>query len=486
MRIFSILPFLLITIAINAQTERQSLTLDQVIALAQSAAPEVLLEKTRLSNQYWRLQQYKASLRPQINFNASLPNFNRSIDLITLPDGSSQYINRSLMNNDLAISLNQVIPLTGGTVYAATGLNRLDIFKTSLVDPSISYLSRPFFIGFSQPLFSFNSWKWDKAIRPLQFEEANKKYSENLENLALQAVTYFFDLLVSQLEEQAVKSNKANADTLFELNKSRFQVGKIAETELLQSEINAMNTDVELSQSALNVSTSNEKLRNFLGIQRSIIFDLITPNELPDLKIDPLQAIEYARQHRSEFISQELSRLQAQQFLDEAKKDQRANINLTGNLGFTQTGKSIQDALKNPLDQEIIRLDIGIPLADWGKSKARKEIASSNLELVNQTISQQKSNVEQEVSLKVKQFDLKKVRVRIAQRAAEASQKRYFFSTQRYLIGKVGIVELSQAIDDQNKSRKAYFSALSEYWLAYYEIRKLTLFDYITNTKLKK
>ncbi len=477
--------FILITVQALSQPEKQTLTLDQVIALAQSEAPEVLLEKTRLSNQYWRLQQYKASLRPQINLNASLPNINRTIDLITLPDGSSQYVNRSLMNNDLAISLNQVIPMTGGTIFAATGLNRLDIFKTSVVDPSISYLSRPFFIGFTQPLFSFNSWKWDKSIRPLQFEEANKKYTENLENLALQAVTYFFDLLVAQLEEQAVKSNKANADTLFELNKSRFQVGKIAETELLQSEINAMNTDVELSQTALNVSTSNEKLRNFLGIQRSISFELITPNELPDLKIDPTQAIEYARQHRSEFISQQVNRLQAEQFLDEAKKDQRANVNLTGNLGFTQTGKTINEALKKPLDQEIVRLDIGIPLADWGKSKARREIAGSNLALVNQTISQQKSNLEQEVSLKVKQFDLKKERVRIALRASEASQKRYFFSTQRYLIGKVGIVELSQAIEDQSKSRKAYFSALSEYWLAYYEIRKLTLFDFVNNQKIK-
>ena len=262
-------------------------------------------------------------------------------------------------------------------------------------------------------------------------------------------------------------------------------MGKIAETELLQSEINAMNTDVELSQTALNVSTSNEKLRNFLGIQRSISFELITPNELPDLKIDPTQAIEYARQHRSEFISQQVNRLQAEQFLDEAKKDQRANVNLTGNLGFTQTGKTINDALKKPLDQEIVRLDIGIPLADWGKSKARREIAGSNLALVNQTISQQKSNLEQEVSLKVKQFDLKKERVRIALRASEASQKRYFFSTQRYLIGKVGIVELSQAIEDQSKSRKAYFSALSEYWLAYYEIRKLTLFDFVNNQKIK-
>lgn len=484
MKILSVI-FLFFTLPLVAQSDGEKYTLDQIIALSQSAAPDVLLEKTRLSNQYWRLQQYKASLRPQINLDATLPNFNRSIGLITLPDGSGRYINRSLMNNDLSISLQQVLPFTGGTIYAATGLNRLDVFRTTAVDPNVSYLGNPFFIGFSQPLFAFNSWKWDKTIRPLQFEEANKKFTENLENLAMQSVTFFFDLLVAQLEEQAIKSNKANADTLYELNKSRFEVGKIAETELLQSEINAMNTDVELSQASLDVSTANEKLRNFLGIQKSIYFDLYTPNDLPNLTIDPAQAIEYARLNRSEFISNELSELEAKQFLDRARKNQQVRVNLTGNLGFTQTGKSVSEVFSNPLDQEIIRLDIGIPLADWGKAKASREIASSNLELVTQTNSQQKSNLEQEISLKVKQFDLKKKRVSIAQRASEASQKRYYFSTQRYLIGKVGIVELSQAIDDQNRSRKAYFSALRDYWLAYYEIRKLTLYDFINDRNIE-
>ena len=483
---YSTLIFILCVQYLIAQSDGQSFTLEQIIALSQSDAPEVLLEKTELSRQYWFLQQYKASLRPQINLDATLPNVNHTIDLITLPNGSGQYINRSLMNNDLSLSLNQVLPFSGGRVFLASGLNRLDIFKTSLVQPSVSYLGRPLFVGFTQPLFRYNNWKWDKAIRPLQYAEATKKFSENLESLALKSVTLFFDLLVAQLEEQAVRSNKTNADTLYELNKSRFKVGKIAESELLQSEINSMNTDVDLSQAGLDVSTANEKLRNFLGIQKSISFELITPNDLPDLHIDPNQAIEYARQNRSVFTSHELKRLEAEASYDQAKKNQQANINLSGNLGLTQTGSRVSDALRNPLDQEIIRLDIGIPIADWGKAKANKEIASSNLTLVNQTISQEKSNLEQEISLKVKQFDLKKERVKIAQRASEASQKRYFFSTQRYLIGKVGIVELSQAIDDQNKSRKAYFSALRDYWIAYYEIRKLTLFDFITNEKIKK
>ncbi|MBK8045359.1 MAG: hypothetical protein IPK21_23515 [Haliscomenobacter sp.] len=47
-----------------------------------------------------------------------------------------------------------------------------------------------------------------------------------------------------------------------------------------------------------------------------------------------------------------------------------------------------------------------IPIADWGKAKARREIAQSNFELERLNVAQERVNFEQSILLKVRQFDL--------------------------------------------------------------------------------
>lgn len=465
---------------LKAQSEK--FNLQQIIRMAQGESPQVKIENVRLSNAYWRLQSFKADLKPRIGLNATLPFLNRTIEEIVLPNGGSQFVNRSLMNNNFGISLSQEIAATGGTIFAATGLSRLDIFKTKNIDGNISYRGQPFYLGFQQPILAYNNWKWDKQVRPLEYEASQKIFSENKENIASQAVILYFDLLIAQLELSAISKLKASSDTLYLLNKSRFDVGKIAETELLQSEINLMNTDVSVAQAKLQVSTANERLRNYLGVQRSINFEVTAPAEIPEFIITPDEAIDYARRHRSEFINQSINKLRAESNLDQAKRNKVINLNAT--IGFTQTGATISDALTSPLDQEIINFGLNIPVADWGKTKARKEIAKSNLELVNMNNEQERTNFEQEIRLKVNQIQLKKDGVRIATRANEASNKRFELSTQRYLIGKVSITELNQAIEDQNKSRQAYFNALRDFWVSYFEIRRLTLYDFIERKEL--
>ena len=231
------------------------MNLKQVIQLAQSDAPDVLLAKTRYATNYWTYQSFLANYKPQIDLNATFPNLNRSIEPITLPSGEDEFIERSLMRNSLNVSMSQNITATGGTIFASTGLQRIDVFETDFVSGSQSYLSTPINLGFIQPLFAFNSLKWDKLIEPIAFEEARQSYSEQIEETAFNATQYFFDVLTAQLNEEASKREYANADTLLEIGKGRFSVGKIAETELLQLELGSMRSEAALAAAQLYVQT---------------------------------------------------------------------------------------------------------------------------------------------------------------------------------------------------------------------------------------
>lgn len=470
---------------LNAQTKTLQLSLSEVVTLAQSDAPDVLIANTRLNNSYWRYKSFLADYKPQINLDAQLPNLNRSIASITLPDGTDAFINRSLMSSSLGLQLSQQITATGGTVFASTNIERIDIFKTDNNPSNQSYLSAPISIGFIQPLFAYNQLKWNKKIEPLRYSERTKEYAEEMESVAFAAANLFFDVLIAQLNLAAAEQDKINADTLFAISKGRFSVGKIAETELLQIELQSLNADANVAQTSLNVTMNTERLRNHLGIKEAVIFELETPTIIPTFLIDSEKALKFARMNRSNSINFERRLLQAEGEVEQADRE-RFNINLFGRFGLTQTANNFSDAFKDLLDQEVVRLGINMPIADWGKTQANKEIAASNLELTKVSIEQERVNFERDILIRVQQFDLVRNQVKLANRAYEAGIKREDITRKRYLIAKIGITELNIAISEKEQARRNYVSTLKNFWLAYYELRTLTLYDFAADTSLVK
>ncbi len=366
------------SIAQLGQTTR--LTLDEVVELAQSDAPDALLAQTRWEGSYWTYQIYVADFKPQILLNANtLPRFNRSIESITLPSGEESYKVRSFMDNRLNLAIQQDFAPTGGTIFAGTTLSRLDVFETPGINASTSYLSTPFNIGFSQPLFQFNAMKWRKVIEPILYLENEKVYSEEMEAVANQAASLFFDLMISQLDEKAAIRDKSNADTLLILSRGRFTVGKIAETDLLQIELSSMLADARLAEAQLNMQTNSERLRDFLGVHQNITFDLVPPYDLPDFDVDEQLALTYAMQNRSDVVEYMRRLKEAEREVARAKGETGVTANLIGSFGLTQTGSSLDAVYKSLLDQELITFSITVPIADWGKSRARRAVALSRM-----------------------------------------------------------------------------------------------------------
>lgn len=463
---------------LDAQKETLKFTLEELIDRAQNDAPDVQLSETKLTNNYWFFQSHLANYKPDIDFVGTLPNLNRSIREITLPDGTQQFIASAFMSNSIGVRLEQNVSLTGGSIFAQTGLERLDQFKTNGNPAFVSYRSDPIILGFNQPLFAFNELKWDKVIQPLRYEEAQREYSEELERVAYDAAVFFFDVFDSQLMLEARTRDKANADTLLATSKGRFSVGRIAETELLQIELSSMTADADYARAVLNLQTSTESLRNFLGISKAVDFALVAPTELPNFQIDAEKALQYANTYRSKTIEFQRRMKEAERSIAEARGQNGRTINLFGRFGLSQTADKLSDAFSRPTDQEQLVLGLNIPIADWGKSKARMEIAKSNRELERMNIDQERVAFEQEILLRVKQFDLIRQQVALSVRAFEASKKREDITRKRYLIGKIGITDLNLALREQNESRRSYISALRSFWLAYFELRNLTLYDF--------
>lgn len=470
----------------KAQSTTLEMNLQEVIVMAQQQAPSVQIAETRLTNNYWQYQSFLADFKPQIDLEADLPQLERGIQSYILPNGRDVFLSRASLTSSANIFLRQTLSLTGGTVYARTGLQHKYNFATE-VDPSLNFFfSTPISVGFFQPLFAFNELKWGKKIEPLRYSESRRAYSEDMEQAAQTAASLFFDVLLAQFDVQAAEREKSNADTLYGINKGRFSVGRIAETELLQVELQVMNADSRLAAATVGLQSAMENLRNFLGIKQAVSFKLEPPTDIPVFGIDAAKALDFARQHRSETLQFERLLLEAERDVAEAKANNGVSLNINGSFGLSQTGNTLSEALSRPLDQERLSVGLRVPIADWGKAQSRLEIQKSNRELTNRIVEQDRINFEREVLLKVQQFELIRNQVKLALRAFEVAQKRNNITRQRYLIGKISITDLNLAIGEQEAARVSYVNALQAFWLTYYEIRLLTLYDFENDQPLVK
>jgi outer membrane protein TolC len=450
--------------------------------MAQGRTPSKQLSTTRLTNQYWRYKTWQGTFKPQLDIEATLPDFNRSIDIITQNDGTDLFIERSQMRTSADLFLRQIVAPTNTSIFASSGLQRIDLFGDL---ESTSYLNSPFSVGFSQPLFRFNSYSWQKKIEPLRYEEATSRYAEELEGLAYEAVGLFFDVYITQLDVEAAILDKQNADSLLVISRGRFEVGRIAETDLLQIELNGKNAQSNLTAASMALQNNTEGLRNFLGITEGTAFNLETPRELPGIEIDIEKALQQARLNRSRTVEFRRRLLEAERDLDEAIKEDGLNMSISGQFGLSQTAPTFSDAYIDLLDQERFTVQLNIPITDWGSSNARRQIAKSNQDLEQLQVEQDQAVFEREIIVHMQQFNLFKLQYELAFETYEVAQKRFELTQNRYLVGKIGTLDLNDAILEKERTRRAYFQTLKTYWLAYYRIRNLTLFDFVTNEPIK-
>jgi outer membrane protein TolC len=463
------------TVCFSQQKQEIFFTIDEVIQLAIKQSPDAMMAKHTFRSSYWEYRSFKAGLLPSLRMNATLPDLNRSISKITKPDGTDIFVDRRIANSSLNFNLSQNIGLTGGNIFITSGMDRIDLLGDSTIT---SYLSTPVRIGFSQPLFGFNSYKWEKKISPLKYKEAQKQYVDAIENVSYKAVQYFFDLIGAQMNLQISQSNYSNNDTLYNIAKGRYQIGTIAQNELLQLELAYMNSQTELKQARLDLEVSKFKLRSFLGFNDNVNINLIPPAKIPELQVDVSRALEEAKNNNPQMILNERQLIEAQRDVAKARADNLFNASLYASYGLTQTANRIADAYKKPQNEQLLQVGIQVPIIDWGQRRGRYKMAQSSQELINTTVKQNQIDFEQNVFLNVMQFNMQGEQLTIAARSDTIAKKRYEVTKQRFLIGKVDITNLNIAEKEKDVSKRAYISSLGNYWKYYYTIRQITLYDF--------
>ena len=462
------------------ESEVNYLSLEDVIYIAQQQSPDALIAKHKFRSSYWEFRSFKADYRPGLILDGTTPFYNRSISPIVQEDGSVKFREINQSNSSLGLSLSQNIGLTGGNISLNTGLSRLDDFTAA--DNKPSYQANIVNIRFDQPLFRYNSYKYDRYIEPMKYEMAKRTYLEDVEDISITATNYFFNMMQAQIDMQIAIKNMSNYDTLFRIAKGRYQLGKIAENDLLQLELNFLKAEASVEQAELDFENNMFRLKSYLRIKEEVPVELIPPKVTDFFTITADKALEEAKYNSSTALDFEKRRLEAQSQVNMAKMQGRFDADFSAVFGLTQQGVTIPGAYTQPGDEQQVSFDFTMPILDWGSARGRIKMAESNEELVTTSVEQEEIDFAQNIFLEVMNFNMQENQLRIAAKADTVAQKRFEVTQKRYMIGQVNdVLELNNAQIDNDNALKGYYSALRSYWRIYFEIRKLTLYDFERN-----
>jgi outer membrane protein TolC len=437
------------------ETTKYVLTLDQVINLAKEQSPQSIMAKNQFRGSYWQYRSYKADRLPSLKLNTVLPDFNRSIGKVLQDDGSEKFVDQNSVNTNANLSLNQNIPLTGGSIFVSSELKRND----NLTSNSKAYLSNPFNIGINQPLNGFNNMRWSKKIEPLKYEEARKNYCSALENVSSRAVNLFFDLALG-----------------------RYNIGTIAENELLQMELSKLNAGTEVNQAKIDLAFKKSQIRSFLGYNERVEIEIVLPNSTPQLQLNVDSVLSLALQNNPNVIMYQRQLLESERDVARARSEKGLKADLYASYGSTAGNSSnFNEAYSNPKESQMVRVGLTIPLLDWGLQKGKYKMAQSNRDVVKTNVEQANIDFQQEIYLKVMQFNLQNDQLFTASKADTVAQLRFNVIKQRFLIGKINVTDFNIAVSEKDIAKRGYISTLRNYWSFFYDIRKTTLFDFVVN-----
>lgn len=470
------------TLALDVAAARaQQLTLQEAVDLAQKQGHQAASVVAVRDAARARARSHDARLLPQLSFTAT-PEYRRSIEPVVQQNGSILFTPLQQTRTNASAAISQRIPFTGGTLVVASGLERTE-FAGAQQD--LSFVSNPVTVTLQQGLLRPNTVKWDDREQDLRLHAAERAYLGGREGIALRTTEAFFDFYVARRALENATTNAATNDTLYTLNKGRFEVGKIGENDLLQSELALLRSRAQLDNAKLELQRAEAAFRLALNLAPGTPVDVVVPTGIPAIEADTAGAVRAALANRAELVDAELRDIQARRRLAEAKLLNGPGADLSASFGFNQSAATIDSAYRNLLQQQRFAMSVSVPLIQWGARRADIQAAIAEQRRADAEARVSREQIAQEAHFAALGLAQSQRNLAVSAKADTVAQKRFEVAYNRYVIGRIGIDNLYIAQNEKDQAVAQYFQALRSYWSSYYRLRQVTLFDFASGTPIR-
>lgn len=470
---------LLSTPALSAQ---EPLTLDRAIEIATERGPQARAARAMRDAARFRGDLFHARQRPQLTLGGSMPSYNRSVIPVVQPDGTTLFRPQRQTNTELTMRLAQRLPFTGGELFVSSGLARLEVAG---IQDAETWSSTPVAIGLRQELFRPNVTRWDAREETERSERDERAYLEALEDVALQVTELFFDVYAAQVALGNAVANAAVNDTLYRLNTGRYEVGRIGENDLLQSELVLLQAQTALDAARLNHERAEDALRLGLGLAPGTPVEVSVSAEVPDIRADTALAVAQALVNRAAVSDAALQGVQARRRVSEARWGGGPGATLNASFGLNAIAPEMDLAYRDLLEARRFSLSVDVPLWQSGARKAAMGAARADYDRVATQTTAALEQLAHEARFAALQLAQARRNLEIRAKAQEVAERRFEVAYNRYGIGRITLDNLYRAQSEKDQAVTQLVQALQGYWRAYYRLRRATLYDFETGRPIR-
>ncbi len=458
------------------------LSMKDVVGLAQENSISAMTNRNMFLSSYWSYRSYKAELLPSLNLSGNLANFNRS--LVALQDyntGAISYRTNYNLTNEMTMFVSQNIPFTGGTLSLSTAMSRLDQYSPTRLT---TYYAQPVYLSYIQSLWGYNRFKWSRQIEPKNYEVAKREYIENMEQVAQNAVMYFWNYASEKENYERALTSFDESKRLYAAARTRFNMGTISKDNLLQLELKMLNDSLSISSREVSLKSALNRLCSYIGYQEDTELTLTIDYNIPHISLVYEEVLERAMQNSSFSINQEIQSLQADQSVAQAKANRGLSASINARFGMSGSAERMNETFVALKDQEVVGVSLNIPIVDWGLGKGRVKMAQAQAETTKSRLEQNMIDYRQDLMTQVMQFNNQYHQCEISRKAAELADETYNLALRNFGQGNMSVTNLNQLKNERDNAYSQYISNVASFWSSYFGIRKTTLYDYITNTDI--
>ncbi len=477
---FIILFSIIATALCGSAQDTVRISLPDAIARARSRSVDAAVALNRLRSAYWQYRTYRAELLPEVGFTAKIPGYYKQYSSYQNADGTYSFVRNNYLNISGELSVSQKLWFSGGTVSLNTSLD----FIRQLSDSKDNrFMAIPIALTLKQPIFGVNTVKWNRRIEPERYAEAVAAFMSETEEVAMATINNFFNVLMARENVEIAAQNLRNAEKLYEVAREKRAMGRISENDLLQMELNVLDSRSSLTSRESDLKSNMFRLRSFLDYEGDVEIVPILPEDVPGVEIVYADALDRALENNKFAKNVRRRQLEADYAVAQAKGQLR-QIDLFAQVGYTGTGNRFRNAYDPLKDNQVVEIGFSIPILDWGKRRGQVKVAQSNRELMESQLRLETQNFSQDLFILVERFNNQQLQLDIANRADTIAQQRYDTNVETFMIGKISTLDLNDSQAKKDQSRQALVNELYLYWYYYYQIRSITLWNYATNTDI--
>ena len=449
-------------------------TLAEAVSRARVNSVDAAVALDELRSAYWQYRSYRAELLPEISFSATLPSYHRQFSPYMNGDGGYSFVSNNYLEMTGQFNVTQNIWLTGGKVSLVTSADFLRQFGN---DSYSRFMSVPVALTLSQPVFGVNSIKWDRRIEPVRFREAKAKFLSDSEEVAMQAISYYFQLLMAHENVAISVQNLENAEKLFEVAKEKRKMGTISGNDLLQMELNVLDARSQLTEHESECRNAMFSLRSFLDLDENADIVPVVPDSVPYAEISYGVALEKALENNKLAHSLRRRQLEADYAVAKMKGDLR-EINIFAQIGLTGTSSTFPNAYRGLKNNQVVEIGVEIPLVDWGKRRGKVKVAESNRNVELSRLKKENMEFSQNLFILVERYGNQRQQLELSRRANDISSRRYETNVETYMIGRISTLDLDDSRVKKDEARREYIRQMYLFWYYYYQLRSVTLWDF--------